>query len=101
MGRLAESAALRGRCSRSTCKRRGLWRFLSQYDGVGTILAVPAFVGRSNEARRLSLVVRAGWSSLSPVSKGEPEIASPSLAQSALRRCDGHHGLSLFRCAAE
>ena len=65
MGRLAERVARCGRRSRSTCKRRDLCRhrflstgyaqveprFLSQHDGVG-------------------IIVKAGWSSLSPGVKG-------------------------------
>ena len=58
----------------------------------------PATIGASFR-HGAQLEVRAGWSSLSPVSKGEPETKFwPSRRP---RRCDGHHRLSLFRCADE
>ena len=68
MGRLAERAARRGRRSRSTCKRRGLCRhrFLS----TGYAQVEPRFLSQHDG---VAIIVRAGWSSLSPVSKGEPE----------------------------
>src|SRR6516165_2061671 len=48
----------------------------------------PATIGASFR-HGAQLEVRAGWSSLSPVSKGEPETKFwPSRRP---RRCDGHH----------